>query len=95
MSNCPHCGNELVILKGKQKIAVQIDSHKYADFDLWEQSILKYLNAVRMPRTIRGIANRTMMAWVTCKKKLKGLELNGKVKSVKVGTRTKYEIVDW
>lgn len=66
---------------------------KKEDFDLWEQIILKYLTLVGIPLTVRRIATETMMSPVTCKKKLKGLELKGKVKSVKKGTRIKYEIL--
>ncbi len=58
--------------------------------DDWEQIILKYLTIVGIPLTIRYISKETLMPWLTCKKKLKALELKGKVKAVKKGTRIKY-----
>ncbi len=61
-------------------------------FDLWEQIILRYLTIIRIPSTVTRIAIQTQMSGITCKKKLKSLELKGKVKPVKVGTRTKYQI---
>lgn len=66
---------------------------KKEDFDLWEQPILKYLSVIRIPLTVRRVARETMMSPITCKKKLRGLELKGKVKSVKKGMRIKYEIL--
>ena len=66
---------------------------EFKDFDLWEQAILKYLSVVGISLTVRRIATETLMSPITCKKKLKGLELKGKVKSVKKGKRIKYEIL--
>ncbi len=48
--------------------------------DLWKDIILNYLTKARRSLSISGIANKTLMEWLTAKKKLLELEKEGRVR---------------
>lgn len=62
------------------------------EWNPYEAAIFMSTKRARQPLSIREIAKRTKMHWLTASKHIKELEKRGKIKSVEKGKRRKWKI---